>query len=76
MSSIKPDSGWDPLPAPSRSQMDPRLMPLQAQRQPAYEDYPGQRRDVRSNGNYFACKVCDRGAMSQKKIYRMSLPWS
>jgi hypothetical protein len=53
--------------------VDPRLAPSQ---QPTYvyDSHSSHRRDNRSSGMYFACKVCDRGAMSQKKVFRMSLP--
>jgi hypothetical protein len=71
---IKPAPGWDRSPIPLPPTVDTRLMPLQAQPQPTYECYPQQHHDVKSNCNYFSCKVCDRGAMSQERIYRMSLP--
>jgi hypothetical protein len=69
MFSIKPASGWE------EPQRHPVQMTPQVQRDPHRYAYPveDEPRFSRPTG-YMQCKVCDRGTLMAKTVFRMSVP--
>jgi hypothetical protein len=65
MSSITPRGGWDD---PQRQLQAPTGQKATQAVQYAYLVQP------QSSGTYFQCKICDRGALIAKRMFRMSGP--